>query len=87
MAGGSQGSIGVGAQYSLEGIGGASAQYDGGAIRAVFLVNHGARAHDAEVVTPGAVTARDPFTGETIRGRGSLALRVPGHGARMLVVE
>ena len=59
----------------------------GGAVRAVFLVNHGARAHDAEVVTPGAVTARDPFTGETIRGHGSLALRVPGHGARMLVVE
>jgi hypothetical protein len=60
---------------------------DGGAVRAVFLVNHGARAHDAEVVTPGAVTARDPFTGETIRGRDALALRVPGHGARMLVVE
>jgi hypothetical protein len=34
MAGGSQGSIGVGATYSLEGIGGASAMYDGGQFHA-----------------------------------------------------
>jgi len=58
---------------------------DTGNVRAVFLFNHSARAHDTEVVTPGAVTARDPFSGQTLRD--GIALAIPAHAARMLVIE
>ncbi len=59
-----------------------------GAARAVFVVNHSAKAARAVVRTPGKVAARDAISGERIDGGdGGLEVAVAPHTVRMLVVE
>ncbi len=61
---------------------------DGGAPRAFFVINRGARPARAAVRTPARLDARDAITGERIVGGDeTIELDVPAHAVRMLIVE